>query len=1031
MRRSLTTVLPTLAAIGVTLAFDRAFGSAPLAIVVPFCATSVAAAWLGGPTAGLLSAVVGTVGLVVLLAVPGPLPIVGSPDVAAALLAFIVVSVVCSWLVSLTRGDQRPVPRRLTPSAGWLVAFSLANVAAAGIGQGLKLVPGVAITFWPPSGIFVAALLLNHRRTWPWWVCVALLSELLGNALWFHNPPHLALLYFAANAAEALAAAVLVQKAIAGRSPALRPRQLELPRNALLFALLAGLIAPMVGASIIATTDAIIGKHPFWSAWLFVWLGDGTGLMLAAPLAVASVQLWRQRATIAMHSAAEFTATAAIATLVTWLALRAELPSVYVVLPAVVWSAVRFQLWGAWVVLSLVILTVAAFTRAGMGEFAGPPEAMQARLIALQVFLGVCTSSALVVAGLSARLNRAQEGLRLANASLARRIGERTRALQESEDRFRLALHGSNVILAQCDPELRYVWIHGAHRDFATDEVVGRRDTEIADNSGTRELEALKRDVRDRRVQLTRPITFPAIVGQPTYSVRAEPRFDASGALEAIVTVGVDITQHKRFEEQLRGSEEQLRRAMDAANAGSWQVDLDTGAFDASDRARAIHDVESDTPLTHERAIACVHPDDRVRVETSLNHSVTTGERFHTEHRVLRRDGTITWVATHAEVERSGGRARLMGLVQDVTDRKREEAKLREAESLFRTMADAAPVLIWQTDASGVSFVNQHYIDFFGLEGHTIGGMSWSEFVHPDERDAYLEVYRSAFARQVPFEFIARFRHRDGAFRWLQNSGRPHLTPDGTFTGFIGCSFDVSAVKRAEEALREGDRKKDEFLATLAHELRNPLAPIRAGLHILQLAPGDAALVSSTREMLDRQVRQMVRLIDDLMDVSRISQGKIILQKERIVVGDAIASAVEACRPLMDAKGHELEVQLPAEPLSMHGDLTRLSQVFVNLLNNAAKYTDRGGRVRLVAERQGDEAVVTVIDNGVGIPAAMLDSVFEMFTQVDRSLEKSQGGLGIGLNITKRLVEKHGGRLAVASEGPGTGSAFTVRLPLA
>lgn len=234
----------------------------------------------------------------------------------------------------------------------------------------------------------------------------------------------------------------------------------------------------------------------------------------------------------------------------------------------------------------------------------------------------------------------------------------------------------------------------------------------------------------------------------------------------------------------------------------------------------------------------------------------------------------------------------------------------------------------------------------------------------------------------------------------------------------------------AEEAVVEAGRRKDEFLALLAHELRNPLAPIRNGLQIMHLARGNAPMIEQARGLMERQVEQMVRLIDDLLDVSRISRGKLRLRKERIELAVAMRSAVETCRPLFEAAALELTVVLPGEAVYLEADLTRLTQVLTNLLNNAVKFTPSGGHVWLSAERQKGEAVVRVRDTGIGIPADKLPRIFDLFTQVDSSLEKSRGGLGVGLTLVKRLVEMHGGTVAAHSEGNGQGSELVVRLPV-
>jgi CheY-like chemotaxis protein/two-component sensor histidine kinase len=231
-------------------------------------------------------------------------------------------------------------------------------------------------------------------------------------------------------------------------------------------------------------------------------------------------------------------------------------------------------------------------------------------------------------------------------------------------------------------------------------------------------------------------------------------------------------------------------------------------------------------------------------------------------------------------------------------------------------------------------------------------------------------------------------------------------------------------------ALKESDRRKDEFLAMLAHELRNPLAPIRSAAQVLRVKGSTLPELQWARDVIDRQVQQMTRLIDDLLDVSRITRGKIELRKEQVDLATVVSSAVEASRPLIEKWGHQLTVMIPEEPVHLDADLTRLSQALSNLLNNAAKYTDKGGQIWLTAERQSDHVLIRVKDTGIGIPTEMLPRIFEMFKQVDRSLERSEGGLGIGLTLVQRLVEMHGGSVEAHSPGVGQGSEFVLRLPL-
>jgi signal transduction histidine kinase len=242
-------------------------------------------------------------------------------------------------------------------------------------------------------------------------------------------------------------------------------------------------------------------------------------------------------------------------------------------------------------------------------------------------------------------------------------------------------------------------------------------------------------------------------------------------------------------------------------------------------------------------------------------------------------------------------------------------------------------------------------------------------------------------------------------------------------------SHEMAERRAAEEALRGADRRKDEFLATLAHELRNPLAPMRNALHILRSRAADAAAAREARDMIDRQLKQMVRLVDDLLDVSRISTGKLVLRREPVDLAVALRNAIETVRPLIDERGHRLALDVGDEPIWVDGDPTRLAQIFANLLNNAAKYTNPGGRIEMLARRDGDSAVVRLRDNGIGIAPDMLKEIFAMFAQADHSLERAHSGLGVGLTLAQRLADLHGGTIEANSAGLDRGSEFVVRLP--
>jgi len=410
------------------------------------------------------------------------------------------------------------------------------------------------------------------------------------------------------------------------------------------------------------------------------------------------------------------------------------------------------------------------------------------------------------------------------------------------------------------------------------------------------------------------------------------------------------------------------------------------------------------------------------------------GERIeHYETRRLTKDGRILDVSISASPihDTAGHIIGVSKVVRDISEQKWAEDILRESEERFRLMADTAPVLIWMagTDKK-CDYFNKPWLDFTGRTMEQELGNGWTQNLHPDDRAQSLRTYHAAFDAQQPFEMEYRMCHNDGSYHWVLNRGTPRFTSHGQFTGYIGSCIDITARKEMENKLKESDRRKDEFLATLAHELRNPLAPLKGALQIIKQTETDDARMSEAKEIMENQLQQMVRLVDDLLDVSRISHGKIELIKKSMPLADAISMALETVLPLAEAKGHRLTIDLSKETVWLNADGHRLAQVFANLLNNAVKYTEPGGVIRVEASVKGDVVEVAICDNGIGIPANMLPSIFEMFTQVDTSVERSQGGLGIGLTLVRNLVDLHGGNVRAESKGIGQGSVFTVRLPL-
>ncbi len=373
----------------------------------------------------------------------------------------------------------------------------------------------------------------------------------------------------------------------------------------------------------------------------------------------------------------------------------------------------------------------------------------------------------------------------------------------------------------------------------------------------------------------------------------------------------------------------------------------------------------------------------------------------------------------------------------DTTERKRAEAALRERDERLQLAVAIARMGTFETDLlTDAVTVNEPGRDIFGWpDTRTTFTLVQAHF-HPDDKDEVMRQVGAALDPAGPgmFELEQRIIRTDGENRWLRVRGRALFEGDGSARRpllLIGAYLDVTEQKEAEEQLRDADRKKDDFIALLAHELRNPLAPIRNGLNVMRLAGEDREIVGETREIMERQLTHMVRLIDDLLDISRINRNKMELRLSKVTLAEAVKIALETARPFIDAGEHALNVSIPDATIHIEADLTRLAQVFSNLLSNSAKYTRHGGKIWLTAEHRGEDVAVSVRDDGIGIPSEAIGNIFDMFSQVDRSVERTTGGLGIGLALVKGLVEMHGGTVLAESGGEGKGSTFTITLPVA
>lgn len=566
------------------------------------------------------------------------------------------------------------------------------------------------------------------------------------------------------------------------------------------------------------------------------------------------------------------------------------------------------------------------------------------------------------------------------------------------------------------------------------------------------------------------------------FLTRVSPFRDAENQIIYWFGTNTDISELKEAREALATNEERLRLALDAGRMGVWDWNILTGELAWSDSLEPLHGLAPGTFRgTFEHFQQLIHPSDRDSVNQAIERAVQNRSTFDIEFRNLRPNGAVHWIAGNGRVlvDEYGMPVRMIGIGMDVTERKRSEqtalfladtsaalAQLVDFDSTLQKVAtlavpyfaDWATVDVLEADGTlrrvAVAHVDPQKVELandlnrrFPPDPHAPSGI-WN-ILRTGEAELVSEITDELLSNSTTNDELLQVLRTLGLTSYIGVPLRVRGKVLGVLSfivaesGHIYDDNDLAVARdlasRASIAiensqlyreLRDADRHKDEFLATLAHELRNPLAPIRNGLQVLRLTGSGGELVDETRSMMERQLNQMVRLVDDLLDISRITRNKFELRKERVLFASVVHSAVEASRPLIEDGGHTFSLKLPTEPIVLHADPTRLAQVISNLLNNSAKYTEPGGHIAVVGTLNDGEVVLSVTDNGLGIPAEAIPRLFQMFSQFDHNIERAQGGLGIGLSLVRRLVDLHGGTVTAHSEGVGRGSEFTVRLPI-
>jgi PAS domain S-box-containing protein len=620
---------------------------------------------------------------------------------------------------------------------------------------------------------------------------------------------------------------------------------------------------------------------------------------------------------------------------------------------------------------------------------------------------------------------------------VARRRAEE--ALQKQWEWLRVTLSSIGDAVITTDGEGRITFLNRVAEDLTCwprDEAEGRPLPDVFRIVDER----TRRPVEDPALRALREGTAVALANHTVLVARdgserpiddsAAPMKDEGGATLGTVLVFRDVTERRRAEE----ARARLAAIVESSEDAIVGKTLDGIIRSWNAGAQRIFGYTPEEAVG--RSITLIIPPERQDEERAILERLRRGERVeHFETVRVAKDGRRLDISlTISPVRDDEGR--IIGaskIARDITGRKRAEAAVRERdERLQLFLGNATDYAVVITDPEG------HVLEWIGGAERITGwlaeevlGESTSILFTAEDRAAGVSQAELARAAETGRVEDKRWHVRKDGTRFFGDGVTVSLRgPAGELRGFGKVFRNATEQKRAEEALLEADRRKDEFLALLAHELRNPLAPLRNGLQVIRMAAGDATAVDDAREMMERQLGHMVRLIDDLLDVSRSSRKKMELRRARVLLADVIRDAEDGARPAIEVGGHDLTVSLPDDPVLLDADLTRLAQVFSNLLTNSAKYTEPGGRIWLTAERRGGQAIVSVRDTGIGIPSESLGTIFDMFSQVDRSLERSTGGLGIGLALVKGLVEMHGGTVTAASAGEGMGSTFTVTLPV-
>ena len=918
------------------------------------------------------------------------------------------------------------------PSLLHLALFGAAYVLAAGFAQLLAIVPGTGISIWPPSGLFVATLVLAAPGSWPWWVLAGFLAEFSGNLLWFHNPLPVAVLIFAGNALEAMIGAWLVTRTCG------RPVRMETVQEVLALIAMGAGIAPIVSATVGSATLAWFGMQPFTKAWPLWWIGDATGVLIVAPLALVVLQSWRGDAPLSPARWTEAGILGLIFLAVSGFSLSGYLPFAYIIMPPLLWAAVRFEFKGAVITLALLALITAAFTISGVSQFAGDPESQRHKQIMLQLFLVISAFSALIVAAISRQYQRALLTLR------------------ESERQLRQLIDAVPALIWCATPEGVPCYLNKRAMD-----VTGASVKDLLAPDGSRSLTIVHPDDRDaaenayaRAFETGEPLLWRyrqrrAHGPHRWVESRAEPLRDETGAIVQWYGVSVDIEDMMKAQEALRERERELSQLVEMVPVHIRRLTPEGNPTFFNKRLLdffGLHSVsELDKPGMSRLAAAIdalVHPDDAAKLLGTVYKAVATGESFSLKYRMLHADGTYRWVDGRGEAVRdeNGAIVQWYAISLDIDDEMRAQEALREREREMSQLVDIVPSLLWRLSPQGVPvFFSKRMSEFLGLdvgklaEPGLTGLAAAAAMVHPDDAPKLVEALNRCLASGESFSMRYRVRRADGVYRWMDSRAEPLRDEHGRILQWYGLLHDVDDQVRSREKLSLAQENLAvasqaaslaELSASIAHEVNQPLAAVVANSLACQrwltAEPPHLEKAQKTLGLIVRAANSAADIVSHTRALFRRAVGTRTSTMPASLIAEAHNLMAEEAARRRVRMTADVESDLP--PVAL--DRVQIQQVLINLLRNGmdAMESTMGDRtIGMRMRRIGDTVQTEISDRGPGIEHP--EKIFEPF------FTTKAHGMGMGLAICRSIVESHGGRLWAEANEP-RGAIFVFTLPV-